>query len=1056
MNPLVRVALERSRTILSILTAILVAGALSYIAVPKEGDPDAQIPFVIVNVIHIGISPEDGERLIGRPLESELSGLDGVREMKIVAAEGYVSAVLEFLAGADIDQALIDVREKVDRAKVEFPSETEEPQVQEFNSALQPVIRVNIHGSAPERTLFRLARQLKDRIEGLPQVLEAQMYGHRDEMLEIIIDQARLQAYEIGITDLLRAISTNNALVAAGMLDTGRGRFSVKLPGLIETHRDVAHIPVKHDGDAVVTLGDVASVRRTFVDQRQIAHLNGKPAIGIGVTKRLGENIIETVNATKAIVGAETADWPSSVKITYTDNRSLEIYEILNDLQANVTIAVMLVMAIVVLALGFRSAALVGIAIPASFLFAFLFINVTGNTVNMMVLFALIVAVGMLVDGAIVVIEYADRKIAQGFDRSVAYGAAATRMFWPILSSTATTLSAFLPLLFWPGVTGDYMFFLPVTLILTLSGSLLAAIWFLPALGSVLGQSGGTNMDVAKALDPQVDAQAGAVAGRQLGAESYAKFLRTALRYPFVIIGVTLAGLYVIVQLYLANNHGLILISESEPTGMHVAVSARGNLSVHESRRLVGEIEAIMLNTDGVRAVFSSAGTQDGTDPFSNLPRDAIGEMFVDFDYWRGRRPTDDIVRDVREAAALVSGVRIEVNPYERSLGGGKDVHLDLFSQNRNVLPETARRVRQHLEQHVPGLIDIDDTGQLPGIEWEVRVDREQAKRFGADVSRVGHVVQLITNGIKVGEYRPDDADDELDIRMRLPVAERGLNGLDRLFVQSDRGMVPISNFVVRAARQQVSTLERIDKAWVIAVRANTQPGVLADDKVREIKAWLGEGANIGPAVSYRFGGDDRLQDESAGFLGYAFLGALFLMGAILLTQFNNYYFVLITLSAVVMSTVGVLLGMMLTAQPFSMILTGTGVIALAGIVVNNNIVLIDTYQRLLAAGQDRFDAIIDTARQRFRPILLTTVTTAVGLMPMVLQFSFDIRAGEVTYGSPTSYFWKPLSTAIVFGLGFSTILTLIITPAALAVPIRLNELWHRWKPSLGALARLS
>lgn len=1056
MNPLVGVALERSRTILSLLIAILIAGLGSYWIVPKEGDPDAQIPFVLVSVIYPGISPEDAERLIGRPLEQELAGLEGVRQMKILAGEDYLTAVLEFMAGADIDDALIDVREKVDRAEVDFPVDAEEPIVMEFNTATQSVIRVNLHGTVPERVMFRLANQLSDRLEALPHVLEAQMYGYREEVLEIIVDQARLDAYEVDVGALVRTLAINNALVAAGVLDTGRGRFPVKVPGLIESYQDVEKIPVANNGDGLVTLSDVGTVNRTFLDQRQFARLNGKPAIGIGVSKRLGENIIETVSAVKAAVADETKNWPENVHITFTDDSSVSVYEILSDLLANVTIAVLLVMIIVVLALGFRSAALVGIAIPSSFLFAFFAINATGQTVNMMVLFALIVAVGMLVDGAIVVIEYADRKIAQGFDRRVAYGAAATRMFWPIISSTATTLSAFLPLLFWPGVTGDYMFFLPVTLILTLSGSLMAAIWFLPALGGIWGPKGGTNQSLEQALDPVADASVERQNGATFGAQTYERFLRTVLRYPLSLLCGAFVGLFIIVQLFIANNHGVILISQAEPDGAHVAVSARGNLSVHETSKIVADVEDIIMAIPGIRVVFSNAVVSDGSNPFSSLPRDAIGEMFVEFDYWRGRRPTDDIIREMREGAAQVPGIRIEINPFEKSLGQDKDVHLELITQDRALLPVLAARIRRHFEENVSGLIDIDDTGQLPGIEWQLEVDREQAKRFDADVTSVGYVVQLVTNGIKVGEYRPDDAEDELDIRMRLPLEERGIGQLDDLHMKTSHGMVPISNFVKREPRARVSILERIDRAWVIAIRANTQPGVLADDKVREIRNWLKTEANLPPGVTFSFGGEDRLQDESAGFLGYAFLWALFLMGAILLTQFNSFYHVAITLSAVIMSTIGVLLGMLLTSQPFSMILTGTGVIALAGIVVNNNIVLIDTYQRLVAAGTDRFEAIIETATQRFRPILLTTVTTVIGLMPMVLQISLDIGRGEVTMGSPTSYFWKPLSTAIVFGLAFSTVLTLVLTPAALVVPLRLKGRWQKLSPLMRPLARWS
>jgi multidrug efflux pump len=1031
--------------VLSVLAVILLVGLGSYISIPKEGDPEAQIPFVFVNVMHIGISPEDAERLLGRPLENELNDIEGIREMKMIAGEGFLTVVLEFPSGDDVDQAILDVREKVDRAKSEFPDDTEEPMVTEFNTSEQPVIRVNIHGDVSEHQLYRLARRLKDRVEGIPQVLEAQMYGFREEVLEIVIDQTRMESYGVGAFELIRIFTMNNRLIAAGSLDTGQGRFQVKVPGLIETRQDILEIPVISTRDGVIKVGDIADVRRTFSDVQSFARLNGVPGIGMGVAKRSGENIIETVQAIRHVVAemTEQKDWPQAAHVVFTDDRSDEIYEILTDLQANVTTAVILVMIIIVMTLGVRSAALVGIAIPSSFLFAFLILNLTGQTVNMMVMFALVVAVGMLVDGAIVVIEYADRKINQGFERSVAYGAAATRMFWPIMSSTATTLAAFLPLLLWPGMTGSYMFFLPVTLILTLSGSLLTAIWFLPALGSVFGRSGEGSTDIEKALDPIADSAFDDQLEKSRAMEAYEVLLQWTVQRPVRVLVSAFALLIAVFYLYGVFQHGVILVSQEEASGAQIVVSARGNLSIDEINNIVGAVEHIVLDTEGVETVFANASSAANTDPFMSLPRDAVGELFIEFVDWQGRRPVVNIFAEIRERVGTLAGVVIEINPFQKGFGGGKDVNLELRSRDRALLPIAAAQVKEHLRANVEGLIDIDDTDQLPGIQWELRVDRAQAKKFGADVTLVGFVVQLVTNGIKIGEYRPDDAEDELDIRLRFPEAERGLGTLDNLKIRTSEGLVPISNFVTRRPKQSVNALEKIDGQWTLAVRANTVPGVLPNDKVQEIRAWLEGGSALDSGVTFRFGGDDRLQAESAGFLGYAFLGALLLMGAILLTQFNSYYHSLLILSSVVMSTSGVLLGMLATGQPFSMILTGTGIIALAGIVVNNNIVLIDTYQRLRASGVDPIEAVVKTGVQRLRPIMLTTVTTIVGLMPMVLQISVDIYQLDISIGSPTSYFWKPLSTAIVAGLGFSTFLTLIVTPAALALPVHLKR-WVR------------
>lgn len=1049
MNALVEAALSRTRATLSVLFVILAGGLSAYFGIPKDGDPDVQIPFVVITAFHEGASPEDTERLLGRPLERELRSLEGLVDIQTFAAESTIGIILEFAMSVDIDEAVVDVREKVDLAKAEFPDDTEEPIVAEFNTATEPVIRLAVAGSAPERTLVRMAKDLADAIKEVSAVLDARLYGYREEVLEVIIDHAQLDAYRVGVADVIQSVALNNRLVAAGAVDTGAGRFAVKVPGLIETRRDLLNLPVVANADAVVTLGDITEIRRTFEDARGFATYNGEPAIGIAVSKRIDENIIATSEAVRAVIARETANWPETVTVHITLDESERVFDILTDLRANVVNAIALVIAIVVLALGFRSALLVGVAIPTSFLFAFLMMSTFGMTANMMVIFGLIVAVGMLVDGAIVVVEYADRKIAQGFDRRIAYGAAATRMFWPIISSTLTTLAAFLPLLLWPGVTGDYMRFLPLTLIFTLTGSLLVAVFFLPALASVLGRSGsGADTSIARALDPIADAEADRATGDQPLAAAYTRLLKYIIRRPGLVLGVAVVFLVTVFFVYGRLNHGVILTSSEEPPGAQIIVTARGNLSAVEARQIVADVEHAILETDGVARLFAYAGPATEVSPFDNFPRDTIGEMYMNFVDWRGRRPVVEIFADIRRAVETIPGIHVEITPFAQSLGRSKDVVLELLAADRSAAPAAAARVRNFMETEMDGLIDIDDTGPLPGIEWIVNVDRSQAQRFGANVSVIGGVVQLVTSGLKIGEYRPDDADEEIDIRMRLPANERGFTKLDTLRVMTDFGLVPITNFVSREARPRVNTIERRNGAWAIMVRANTVDGVLADDKVKELRRWLEETDPLPAGVSYRFGGEDRLQAESSGFLGQAFLAALFLMALILLTQFNNFYQSLLILSAVIMSTAGVLIGMLVMVQPFSMILTGTGIIALAGIVVNNNIVLIDTYQRLVKAGVDRLDAVVQAGAQRLRPILLTTVTTMAGLMPMVLQLSFDPFSGTFSTGSPTSYFWQPMSNAIVFGLGFSTILTLIMTPAALALPVQARARWNRIFPA--------
>lgn len=493
-------AFSRSRTVLLLLVLILLSGSYAYVTIPKESDPDVAIPIIYVSMSHQGISPEDGERLLVRPMENQLKSIEGIKEMRSSAGEGHASVLLEFDAGFDSDQALADVREKVDLAKNDLPADSDEPTVNEVNVALFPVLVVTLAGDVPERTLLKLAQNLKDKIEGLREVLEADIAGDREEMVEVTVDPVLLETYQISYNELIGFVISNNKLVAAGALDTGEGRFSVKVPGLFESAEDVLNLPVKVVDDRVIRFKDVTHIRRTFKDATSFARVNGRSAISLEITKRVGENVIETIDQVKAIVKEEQTLWTDGVKVSFSQDKSKDVKMMLADLQNNVLSAVVLVMIVVVAALGIRTALLVGVAIPGSFLTGILIISGMGLTINIVVLFSLIMAVGMLIDGAIVVTELADRKMTEGLPREEAYAFAAKRMAWPIIASTATTLAAFMPLLFWPGIMGEFMKYLPITLIATLSASLLMALIFVPTLGELVGKKSDSEPEALKEL----------------------------------------------------------------------------------------------------------------------------------------------------------------------------------------------------------------------------------------------------------------------------------------------------------------------------------------------------------------------------------------------------------------------------------------------------------------------------------------------------------------------------------------------------------------------------
>jgi multidrug efflux pump len=1051
MNALIEAIVGRPRPALLVLTMLIVAGVTSYVTIPKESQPDIAIPQIYVNIIHEGISPEDSERLLIRPMETELRTLEGLKELRATAGEGVAAINLEFDAGFDPDQALNDVRERVDLARAELPADTEEPFVQEVSLSMFPVLIVNLHGNVPERALVTAARALRDELEALPGVLQADVGGDRDELLEVIVDPVALETYQLGYEDIVNYVSRNNRLVAAGVLDSGRGRFGVKIPDVFEGLEDLDTLPIKADGLRTVTFGDVATVRRTFKDRTNYARLDGQPTIAVEIRKRAGANILELVDSVEALVDQAKARMPENIEVTITQDNSEQVRTMLNDLVNNVATAVLLVMVVVLGALGLRSAGLVGLSIPGSFLTGILVIQMLGFSMNIVVLFSLIMAVGMLVDGAIVVVESAQVNLSHGYSPRRAYTEAAKRMAWPITASTATTLAAFMPLLFWPGLIGEFMIYLPITLLATLTASLVMALLFVPTVGALFagGGAGAKGSAHARALagadsdepspqgnpsDPLGEARAW-LAEIKGSTAAYIRVVRAALDRPLLVLVGAIVLLVGSFGLYEWLGEGYEYFPDIEPDLAMLDIHARGDLSVDERDALVRKVEDRILDMPEFESVYTRSGTRLGND----VAEDIIGRIQLAFVDWELRRPAAEILDEIRERTSDLAGIVIEAQSESTNVTQGKPIQIELSSADSQRLPGAVDRVREAFDQ-VGDIIDVTDNRPVPGIDWKLDVDREEAARFKTDISTVGSAVQLATNGIMIGDYRPDDADDEVDIRVRLPAKDRNIAELDNLTVNTSLGSVPISNFVKRTAAPKVGNLHRTDGNRTLTVEADVPDDVLVNDKVDELEEYFRSASDWDPDVRVAFKGQIEDQAEAQAFLEKAFVAALFLMAIILVTQFNSFYQALLILSAVIFSTVGVLIALIITEQPFGIVMSGIGVIALAGIVVNNNIVLIDTFNILRAAGADAKEAAILTCAQRLRPVMLTTVTTILGLMPMVLGMNIDIVHRHVEIGGPSTQWWTQLATAVAGGLAFATVLTLLVTPSLLVLGRRFTR----------------
>ncbi len=1165
MTGIVDWASHHTRMILAFIVLSIVVGAATYISLPKEGEPDIEIPAVFISVPFPGISAEDAEKLLVKPMETEMSDLDGLKTMTGTAIEGYANLVLEFEFGWDKAATLADVRANMTKAESKFPAGAENYSVDEFNFSEFPIIIVNLSGPLPERTLLKVANDLQTKLEGLEPVLEAALAGHRDEMVEVTIDPLKLEAYNVTAGELINAVVNNNQLIAAGEIETSGGAFAVKIPSSFSTTADIYGLPVKVNGDSVVTLGDLTTISLTFEDRTGTARFNGDKTVALQVVKRRGYNIIDTAALVRATVEEERAKWPpelqQAIVVGASNDQSVQVESMVRQLEGSVLTAIGLVMIVILATLGTRPSLLVGFAIPTSFLLCFGFLALMGVTISNIVMFGLILSVGMLVDGAIVVVEYADKRIQAGTGPMHAYVEAAKRMFWPIVSSTATTLCAFLPMLFWPGVPGQFMGMLPVTLIFVLSASLIVALVFLPVMGGVSGRLARTFHHIAEAIRPWpwlikailvppsmylifvgamqvlnpayiLPADAGTLAGRILGAlilfagafltsitvdaakptwrrkrirsgyrrTPFGQVIRLIAGNPIMpLVTIGLVGFFVMTtfKLYGENNYGVEFFVNSEPEQAIVYVRARGNLSIAEKDALVRQVEQVVLADPGVDSAFAFAGEgglNANTGGASN-PRDTIGQIQIEMIRWEDRTDQPELDGDLvmerlHTELAKIPGIYVELLNMSMGPGSGKPVHLRLTGDSWQSLQAGIAAARAKFEQ-TPGLIDIEDTLPLPGIDWQIDVDVEKAGRYGADVATVGAMVQLVTRGILLDTMRVDSSDEEIDIRVRLPEQDRLLSTLESLKLRTLDGLVPLSNFVTWQPVPKLARIDRVDSTRYYDLKADVAPNlvrlvdgdgetvdmvsasaakdspamveriardnlsvvaVTPSERIGALTQWVEDERPFADDVKWQWTGDQEDQEESQAFLQSAFAGALGLMFIILLTQFNSFYNATLVLLAVVMSTAGVLIGMMVMQQPFSIIMTGTGIVALAGIVVNNNIVLIDTYQEF-SKYMPKIEAIIRTAEQRLRPVLLTTVTTMAGLAPMMLGISLDFFNGGYSLDSPTALWWKQLATAVVFGLGIATVLTLVFTPSMLALRVWFWDGAYRSLRGLGAIS---
>ena len=729
---------------------------------------------------------------------------------------------------------------------------------------------------------------------------------------------------------------------------------------------------------------------------------------------------------------------PKNVIVNLTNNSATKIKDNLLDLQNNMISSMLLVIICVVLMLGIRTGLLVGLSIPISFLIGILFLGGIGVGINMVVLFGLILAVGMLVDGAIVITEYADKRMTEGASRKDAYAEASSRMAISVIASTVTTLIAFSPLLFWPGVIGEFMKYLPLTVICVLTASLLVALVFIPVIGAIVGKAGATSDTEKELVIATENGHYDKLTGYM---KYYYNILNWAIKRPWkVIIGIV-AMLFVSFFLYGIFGVGVEFFPETEPDFLNINVHGRGNLSIEEKSKFIGEVEKRVISMPYFKEVYSRTGARS-----YNAAEDVIGYIQVELKDWQTRPRSDIIVKEMEEKLKDVSGVILEVGKEKKGPVSGKpiEVLISATADNQALIDKGYSYIMKAMDD-IGGFVNREDTLSLPGIQWKLQVNQAQAAKFGVSISSIGNIVQMMTRGATVSSYRPSDSDDELDIVVRFPKSFRALDMLDNLYVVTAYGnSVPISSFMTIIPEPKVTMVQRIDGKRVIKISSDVAIGEFAAEKVSALKKYM-EKNPLPTGVNITFKGQDEDSQENSSFLGVAFISAIFFMGFVLLLQFNSFYSTFMILFSILLSTIGVILGLIIMRDPFSIVMTGLAVVSLAGVVVNNNIVLIDAFDEIKKKVSDPVDAVIRTGLQRLRPVYLTTTTTILGMVPMALKLNIDFMNAKITIGAPSMDMWATFSKSMIFGLGFATILTLVVTPCMLLVGVRMRAKFRVW-----------
>ena len=1069
-------AVQKRTSVVVLAIIIIIFGFMSYNSLPREAAPDITIPYIFIITNYPGVAPEDIEQSITIPIEKKLKGLEAVKQIKSSSTEGMSSIIIEFVAGTDIEEVLSKTKDKVDLAKPDLPADLEEdPEVIKINISELPIVVLSLSGAVGLVRLKEIAEDLQDDIESIPGVLEAEVTGGLEREIRVEPDPDKLAYYGLSILRLQSIIAKENQNVSGGAIRMGDGRFQLRVPGEFQSPDEIYGLIVGLHRGQPVYLKDVARVLDGFKDEEGRSRLNGHEAINIAVKKRAGENVIRISEQIDGLIEEQRTTWPAGIKVTKLMDHAKDIRIMVADLENNIITGLILVIVVLFFVMGVRNAVLVSLAIPFSMLLSFMVLSALGITLNMVVLFSLTLSLGMLVDNAIVIVENIFRYMEQGVPRIQAAIRATSEVAQPVTASTLTTVAAFFPLVFWPGIMGEFMSYLPKAVIVTLSSSLFVAMVINPALAAIfLRLPAGHRFARAKVSAEEME-QAGeapiTVRGPML--KTYQRLLNGALNNRLAVLTMAFLGVVAMAMIWLYEiglEKPIEFFPNIDPHSIYVNLDMPEGADLEYSDRLARQVEIALCTGPGqplahpdgnpaqcyrnnreskihtLRQGHKVAGLTDmanvkhiysrtvavtgGSSAFEENSPNHIGIQFYDIE--DRVEPSTQTVEEIRKRVEHIPGARIAVAAQEEGPPTGAPINIEIVGDNFDILGQIAQQVRDVLEK-IPFVQDVRDDYVAGSPTVRVRVDRQKAAMLGLSTDIIGFALKVAFNGIKVSTFR--EGDEDYDITVQLPESERRVTDILReLLIPTAEGLIPLSTVTRFEVTGGLGQVNHINHERVVTVKANVDeervPGPVVRAQAEKILAEF----SLPPGYKIRFTGEFEFQQEAQAFLSKAFAAAVFLIILILVTQFNSIAQPGIIMTSVILSLGGVFFGLSVMKLPFGIIMSGVGVISLAGVVVNNAIVLIDYTNRLHQRGMHFREAIIAAGCTRLRPVLLTAVTTILGLLPMVTGIAYNFHEMEIAWVSESSQWWRSMASAVIFGLALATILTLVVVPTLYAL----------------------